>query len=69
MVRPVAPKKCEKCGREAHLLEACDQCKRKVCHDCVKSSKLSRKIVKGARHIICKTCWGTHAKRTAYKAA
>jgi hypothetical protein len=51
------------------LLEQCGQCKKKVCHDCEKSSKLSRRRVKGERHVICKTCWGTPAKRTAYKAA
>ncbi|MFA6329151.1 MAG: hypothetical protein WCX64_00510 [Candidatus Micrarchaeia archaeon] len=69
IVRPVSSKKCEKCGREAHLLEECGQCKRKVCHACEKSSKLSRRRVKGERHVICKTCWGTPSKRTAYKAA
>jgi hypothetical protein len=69
IVKPVSSKKCEKCGREAHLLEQCGQCKRKVCHDCEKSSKLSRRRVKGERHVICKTCWGTHSKRTAFKAA
>ena len=69
IVKPVSSKKCEKCGREAHLLEQCGQCKRRVCHDCVKSSKLSRQIVKGARHVICKPCWTSPAKRTAFKAA
>lgn len=51
------------------MLEVCGQCKKKVCHDCEKSSKLSRKLVKGARHIICKSCWTSTKSRTAYKAA
>ncbi|MFA5246294.1 MAG: hypothetical protein WC408_00200 [Candidatus Micrarchaeia archaeon] len=51
------------------MLEICGQCKRKVCHACEKSSKLSRKRVKGERHIICKNCWTSPSKRTAFKAA
>ena len=69
MVKAVVSRKCEKCAREAHQLEKCGQCARMVCHACEKSSKISRKFSKGIRHVICKTCWSTPKKRTAYKAA
>jgi hypothetical protein len=69
MVKAVVPKKCERCGREAHQLEDCGGCKKRVCHACEKSSKISRKITKGLRHVICKGCWSAPKRRTAFKAA
>ncbi len=60
--------KCERCGKEAHLIEPCHTCGKKVCHDCEKSSRLSRKIQKGQRLVICTGCWGTPSKRTKYNA-
>ena len=68
-MKAVSSKKCERCSREAHLLEQCGQCDKKVCHDCEKSSKISRKVMKGVRHVICKSCWTSPKKRTAFKAA
>ncbi|MFA6049383.1 MAG: hypothetical protein WC792_05570 [Candidatus Micrarchaeia archaeon] len=60
--------KCERCSKDAHLLEVCFTCGKKVCHNCEKSSRLSRKVQKGERKVICKGCWTTPSKRTKYKA-
>ncbi len=55
---------CERCSRDIHKFETCDYCKRKVCFDCVKSSKRYTKVV---RMVICKDCWSKMPSRKTYK--
>lgn len=58
--------KCERCVKEAHIIEPCDYCSRKICRQCVKSSARESKT---KRNVICKDCWGNIPKRRAYKSA
>lgn len=57
---------CERCSRDIHKYETCDYCKRKICFDCVKSSK---KYTKTVRMVICKDCWSKMPVRKTYKSA
>ncbi|MBD3210862.1 hypothetical protein GF318_05765 [Candidatus Micrarchaeota archaeon] len=54
---------CQRCGAQTAKLYECDYCQKKVCENCLKSSK--RKKV-GKRYI-CKSCWSDLEKRKAYK--
>lgn len=56
--------RCERCGREIYKHDVCNYCGRKLCVDCVKSSKRKSKVV---RLVICKDCWGAMSKRKIYK--
>ncbi|MGB9577393.1 MAG: hypothetical protein ACP5O3_00175 [Candidatus Micrarchaeia archaeon] len=56
--------KCERCGSDAHVIEACDYCGRKVCRACIKSS---RTVAKTIRRVICKDCWTNTKKRKEFK--
>jgi hypothetical protein len=55
---------CERCGKEAYLLEQCEYCNRKVCVACEKSAK---KVSRIKRIVICKSCWSDMKKRGAFK--
>ncbi|MCL4374137.1 MAG: hypothetical protein M1360_03875 [Candidatus Marsarchaeota archaeon] len=55
---------CERCKRETYRYETCNYCGRKVCYDCIKSSRRYHKTV---RLVICKDCWGDMKKRRAFK--
>lgn len=55
---------CERCKREIFKLVTCNYCNRKICNDCMKSSKRKSKVV---RVIICKDCWSVMSRRKAYK--
>ena len=56
---------CERCGRDMFKFETCDYCKKKICNDCMKSSRKSSKIL---RKVICKDCWSKLPSRKAFKA-
>ena len=58
--------KCERCGKDAHQLEACFSCNLMVCRACHKSSKSASKT---NRLIICKTCWTSIPKRRKWEQA
>lgn len=45
--------------------ETCDFCKKKICNDCMKSSRKGSKVI---RKVICKDCWSKMPNRKAYKA-
>ena len=55
---------CERCGKDIFKQVKCDYCNRKICQDCIKSSKRKSKVV---RLIICKDCWSVMSKRKIYK--
>lgn len=56
--------KCERCGKETHVPEPCDYCKKVVCRSCAKSS---RTVSKTIRRVICKDCWTKMPARTQFK--
>ena len=56
---------CERCGREIHKYEICNYCKKKICVNCVKSS---RRVSKTTRVVICKDDWSKMPSRKAFKA-
>ena len=56
--------KCERCGLDAHSMEPCDYCGKKVCRACAKSS---RTVAKTIRRVICKDCWSNIPKRRKFK--
>lgn len=55
---------CERCGSEVYKYVVCNYCSRKICNDCLKSSK---RITKTEKATICKDCWSDMKKRTKYK--
>ena len=55
---------CERCGRETFKFNVCNTCSRKICYNCVKSSK---RVTKTEKAFICKDCWSDLKKRTKYK--
>ncbi len=55
---------CERCGKEVYKNEVCNYCKKKLCFNCVKSS---RRVTKTNRIVICKDCWGKITKRKQFK--
>jgi len=57
---------CERCGAEIYKYNVCNYCHRKICNNCVKSS---RRVSKTVRLVICKDCWGDMEKRKAFKSA
>ncbi len=57
---------CERCGTEVYKHVVCSYCSRKICNDCIKSSK---RVTKTEKAIICKDCWSDMKKRTKYKRA
>ncbi len=57
---------CERCGREVHKYNVCSYCNKKICNDCLKSSKKVSKIEKA---FICKDDWSDMKKRGKYKSA
>ncbi len=57
---------CERCGRDVHKHLICNSCNRKICNDCIKSSK---RISVTEKAVICKDCWSDLKKRGKYKSA
>jgi hypothetical protein len=57
---------CERCHAEIYKYSTCRYCHRKICNNCVKSSK---RVSKTLRIVICKDCWTNTAHRKAYKSA
>jgi len=57
---------CERCGAEIYKYSTCRYCHRKICNNCVKSSK---KVSKTVRIVICKDCWTNINYRKAFKSA
>ncbi len=57
---------CERCNKEIHKYVTCNYCARKICNDCLKSSK---RVTKTEKAFICKDCWSNLKKRTKYKSA
>ncbi|MCL5008444.1 MAG: hypothetical protein M1156_00955 [Candidatus Marsarchaeota archaeon] len=55
---------CERCGRENYKHVVCNYCNRKICNNCLKSSK---RVTKTEKAFICKDCWSDMKKRTKYK--
>ncbi len=55
---------CERCGNEIFKYEQCNYCKRKICVNCMKSS---RRVSKINRIVICKDCWGKMSRRKQFK--
>ena len=55
---------CERCSRDIYKFEKCDYCNRKLCFNCVKSSK---RLSKTTRLVICKDCWSKMPSRKTYK--
>ena len=56
--------RCERCKEENYRLDKCDSCGRKLCTNCVKSTKNPSSII---RSVICKDCWSDMDKRLKYK--
>ena len=56
--------RCERCGAEVVKYDVCDYCSRKICVNCVKSSK---KKTKALRLVICRDCWGKMERRKTFK--
>jgi hypothetical protein len=57
---------CERCGKDMYKSVVCNYCNRKICNDCMKSSKRKSKTI---RIIICKDCWSKLPSRKTYKNA
>lgn len=57
---------CERCRNDIYKYNTCNYCKRKVCVNCVKSS---RRISKVIRIVVCKDCWTKLPSRKAFKSA
>jgi late competence protein required for DNA uptake (superfamily II DNA/RNA helicase) len=55
---------CERCKNEVFKYEACNYCGRKLCYSCIKSSQRPQKTT---RLVICKDCWSSMRKRSAFK--
>lgn len=55
---------CERCNENIYNSVRCDYCKRRICNNCMKSSK---KISKTAHLVICKDCWSKAGRKKAYK--
>ncbi len=55
---------CERCSAEIYKHEFCRYCNRKICTNCVKSS---RRVSKTQRIVICKDCWSVMKRRKAFK--
>ncbi|MCL5419998.1 MAG: hypothetical protein M1354_03945 [Candidatus Marsarchaeota archaeon] len=55
---------CERCGADIHKYESCRYCGKKICSNCIKSS---RKVSKIVRIVICKSCWSDMKRRKAFK--
>ena len=55
---------CERCKKEIFKYEECNYCKRKICHNCM---KVSQKVSKIQRLVMCKDCWGNIEKRTKFR--
>ncbi|MCL5413280.1 MAG: hypothetical protein M1569_02650 [Candidatus Marsarchaeota archaeon] len=55
---------CERCGKTIYKYNTCNYCKKKVCFNCVKSS---RRVSKVWRLVICKSCWSKMPARKLFK--
>jgi len=55
---------CERCKNEVFKYEMCNYCGKKLCYNCIKSSQ---RPTKTSRLVICKNCWSSMKKRTAFK--
>ncbi len=55
---------CERCSADIFKHEVCRYCNRKICSNCVKSS---RRVTKTSRIVICKDCWSNMKRRKAFK--
>ncbi|MDE1822956.1 MAG: hypothetical protein KGI00_02285 [Candidatus Micrarchaeota archaeon] len=55
---------CARCSRDIYKFYTCNYCKRKVCNDCIKSS---RRISRVQRIFICKDDWSKMASRKLFK--
>ena len=56
--------RCERCGDDIYKYDVCNYCNKKICSNCLKSS---RKTSKTTRIAICKDCWGKNQRRKQYK--
>ncbi len=56
---------CVRCGKKTAKMEQCKYCGRRLCVDCIKST---RKPSKTERLSICKDCWSKMEKRKEFKA-
>ena len=57
---------CERCRADIYKYSTCNYCKRKICINCVKSS---RRVSKTIRLVICKDCWTKMPSRKLFKGA
>ncbi|MDE1850646.1 MAG: hypothetical protein KGH54_02515 [Candidatus Micrarchaeota archaeon] len=57
---------CERCGKDIFKYSTCNYCKKKICVNCMKSS---RKVTKTNRIVICKDDWSKMTKRKTFKSA
>ncbi|MDE1846166.1 MAG: hypothetical protein KGH53_02710 [Candidatus Micrarchaeota archaeon] len=57
---------CERCKRDIFKYNTCNYCKRKICVNCMKSS---RKVTKTNRIVVCRDCWTKMPKRMQFKSA
>ncbi|MDE1824912.1 MAG: hypothetical protein KGH61_00270 [Candidatus Micrarchaeota archaeon] len=57
---------CERCSRDIFKYNTCNYCKKKICVNCMKSS---RKVTKTTRLVICRDCWSKMPKRKTFKSA
>jgi len=55
---------CERCSRDVYKHVVCNYCNKKICNDCMKSSKSKSRTVK---LVICKDCWSKLQNRKTYK--
>jgi late competence protein required for DNA uptake (superfamily II DNA/RNA helicase) len=55
---------CERCGRDTFKHDVCNYCGKKICSNCIKSSRVTGNKV---RLVICKTDWGKMDKRKEFK--
>ncbi len=55
---------CERCSAEIYKHDLCRYCNRKICNNCIKSS---RRVSKTQRIVICKDCWSVMKRRKAFK--
>lgn len=58
---------CGRCGAQTAKLETCNYCRKKVCNNCIKSSRRVKGKVK--KLFICKGCWGSIKSRRKFKSA